>query len=527
MYPDRFFFNLWNRIPCAAKWAFFSCMATGISAHFYMFANKLPNYDDINNLTSYGAGVSSGRFFLDFLGRCVLYFFGNFSMPWLYGVLSVFFLSIASAVIVCILNIRGKLNCFLIGTVLPVFPAMTATFFFMYTTPYYAFGICLTAISVLVVNESSNIFGFLASTVMLALSLGIYQAYIPLAAGIMILLFIKKCLSLTPRYFLADMVRYFLLLAVSLGLYLVLNKVALYLYGQEMDTYKGLDQMGRVSLQQLIGRIKITYYEFFQYFLKDRDGINPYPTMRFLSTGIYLLSIAGICTGIVKISRTKSTKSLLPCLGLTAAIIVFPLAANGIYLLAEASTVYSIMRYPLVLIYILAIMVLDWMQYSGFAGKGVQVKVRANIVACWLGTAAIFCTVCSNIYYANTQYLAMDMQYKQAYSYFTSMITAIKLTDGYDAELPLVIIGDRIEDPSFYRNEDFEGYGMSGRSATLLNEYSRDVFWKKYNGFNHRIIEDKSAWESLPMVQAMPCYPQNGSIQVIDGAIVLKLQETD
>lgn len=107
------------------------------------------------------------------------------------------------------------------------------------------------------------------------------------------------------------------------------------------------------------------------------------------------------------------------------------------------------------------------------------------------------------------------------------MIAAIKLTDGYDAELPLVIIGDKVEDVSFYKNEDFERYGMSGRSDTLLNEYSRDVFWKKYNGFDHLIIEDKSAWESLPMVQAMPCYPQNGSIQVIDGAIVLKLQETD
>lgn len=104
--------------------------------------------------------------------------------------------------------------------------------------------------------------------------------------------------------------------------------------------------------------------------------------MRFLSAGIYLLSSAGICICIVKISRTKSIKSLLPCLGLTAAIIVFPLAVNGIYLLAEASTVYSIMCYPLVLIYISGIMILDWMQYSVFAGKDVQVKVKINIASC-------------------------------------------------------------------------------------------------------------------------------------------------
>ena len=422
MYPDRFFLNLWNRIPYFEKWAFFSCMASGILAHFYMLANKLPDYDDINNLISYGAGVSSGRFFLDFLGGCVLYFFGNFSMPWLYGILSIFFLSVASAAIVCVLDIKGKRNCFLIGAVMPVFPSITATFFFMYTVPYYTLAICLTTVSVLIINKYSNILGFAASAVMLALSLGIYQAYIPLAAGMMVLLIIKKCLSLNARCILADMACYLMLLGAALGLYLVLNKTALHLYGQEMDTYKGLDQMGRISLAQLAERIRISYCEFFQYFFKNTDGINPYPTMRFLSAGIYLLLIAGICTGIVKISRTKSIKSLLPCMGLTV---------------------------------------------------------------------------------------------------------AIKLTDGYDAELPLVIIGDKIEDASFYKNEDFERYGMSGRSDTLLNEYSRDVFWKKYNGFDHLIIEDKSAWESLPMVQAMPCYPQNGSIQVIDGAIVLKLQETD
>ena len=54
-------------------------------------------------------------------------------MPWLYGILSIFFLSIASAAIVCVLDIKGKLNCFLIRAVMPVFPSITATFFFMYT----------------------------------------------------------------------------------------------------------------------------------------------------------------------------------------------------------------------------------------------------------------------------------------------------------------------------------------------------------------------------------------------------------
>lgn len=220
------------------------------------------------------------------------------------------------------------------------------------------------------------------------------------------------------------------------------------------------------------------------------------------------------------------------CAGLTAAIFVFPLAVNGIYLLAEKNSVYSIMRYPMVLVYIMGILILEYFQRSEIFACNLTDRIwarainTAKIMICWIGTVMIFGSMCSNIYYANTQYLAMDMQYKQAYSYFISMITEIKLTDGYEADLPIVLIGDTIEDESFYQNEDFAAYGMSGRSETLLNEYSRDVFWKKYIGFDH-LIEDEGPWESLPEVQAMPCYPQKGSIQVIDGAVVLKLQEIE
>lgn len=532
MYPDRVCEELWKRTSYSAKWAFFACLSAGLAAHFYMFANKLPNYDDINNLAAYGAGASSGRFFLDFLGRCVLFCFGNFSMPWLYGLAALFFLAIAAAVIVDILQVRSRWSCFLAGAVLAVFPAMTATLFFMYTVPYYTFGILLTAVSVLLVCRYRNVFAFIAAVVILAFSVGIYQAYIPLAAGIMVLLTVQKCLDLKVREILTDTIRYLLLLVAALALYLVLNQIALRLYGQEMAVYKGLDQMGKITLPMLIERIRIAYHEFFLYFLENRDGINPYPIVRLMSIGTYIISIAGICIGIIKIGRTKKKGRFLCCAGLTAAIFVFPLAVNGIYLLAEKNSVYSIMRYPMVLVYIMGILILEYFQRSEIFACNLTDRIwarainTAKIMICWIGTVMIFGSMCSNIYYANTQYLAMDMQYKQAYSYFISMITEIKLTDGYEADLPIVLIGDTIEDESFYQNEDFAAYGMSGRSETLLNEYSRDVFWKKYIGFDH-LIEDEGPWESLPEVQAMPCYPQKGSIQVIDGAVVLKLQEIE
>ncbi len=58
--------SLWNKIPSAVRICFISGIIAGILFHAYMFTNKLPNWDDINNVGSYAVGAEFGRWFLKY-----------------------------------------------------------------------------------------------------------------------------------------------------------------------------------------------------------------------------------------------------------------------------------------------------------------------------------------------------------------------------------------------------------------------------------------------------------------------------
>ena len=165
---------------------------------------------------------------------------------------------------------------------------------------------------------------------------------------------------------------------------------------------------------------------------------------------------------------------------------------------------------------------MDHIQVRDMNKQLISLTIQMRKWLCWLGSCLLLTILVSQAYYANVQYLAIQMQYEQAYSYFVTMITQIKMSEGYSMNLPLVIIGDNIDDSSFFDNSYFDDT-LSGRTQTLVNIFSRNEFLKTYLGFNPQIEEDVDSWKDLTVVQSMPCYPDTKAIQIINGAIVLKL----
>ena len=84
-----------GKISSNTKICFTSGIITGCLTHFYMLSNKLLNWDDANNLASFGSG--------DYLGRWLLKYIhplgGIYSIPAVHGFLLILMLSISAAVI--------------------------------------------------------------------------------------------------------------------------------------------------------------------------------------------------------------------------------------------------------------------------------------------------------------------------------------------------------------------------------------------------------------------------------------------
>ena len=91
-----------DKIPFTMKVCFLSGMISGLLMHAYMLTNKLPNWDDINNVGSYAVGAEFGRWFL----KIVHLLTGKWSVPWLSGIFAIVLISAAACFVVSALGLK-------------------------------------------------------------------------------------------------------------------------------------------------------------------------------------------------------------------------------------------------------------------------------------------------------------------------------------------------------------------------------------------------------------------------------------
>ena len=82
--PDQALGRLWAKTPGYIRLTCAAALVLGLAAHLFMFTNKLPNHDDVGHLFSATYGTASGRWLLPLILRLD----GNYSMPWLIGLLA-------------------------------------------------------------------------------------------------------------------------------------------------------------------------------------------------------------------------------------------------------------------------------------------------------------------------------------------------------------------------------------------------------------------------------------------------------
>ena len=119
-------------------------MLAGLFAHGFMFANKIPNHDDLYyDVDISGAGVESGRFALFFFWKL----FSNLSAPWLNGILGVGFLSCAAALLSDAFGLRRRWQALSLTLIVVVFPENISLFCFMYEAHVFALGVMFAALA--------------------------------------------------------------------------------------------------------------------------------------------------------------------------------------------------------------------------------------------------------------------------------------------------------------------------------------------------------------------------------------------
>ena len=167
----------------------------GALSYLYLFVNNISNNDMIACLPKgYGTGVTSGRWLLQLLGGLTDRVWGAYNVPLLSGLLALILLALTSALLVRVLELRSKSLCFAVAAVTAAAAPIASAMFFLFTVHYFALALlCIVAAAYLL--KQSSLISFIGAAVLGACSLGIYQAYFPYFAVILLLALLIRCLD--------------------------------------------------------------------------------------------------------------------------------------------------------------------------------------------------------------------------------------------------------------------------------------------------------------------------------------------
>lgn len=502
-----FFTRLWkdNKLP------FLSSLLFGFLAYTFAFTNKLVNHDEVYSLFMKGATVDFGRWGLGFLDIL----FPNLSMPWIYGIVSVVLLSIAICLMVRMFSIRSRLLQVLLSGCVMVFPSLIGMFGYMFTSSSYALSFLLSVLAVWLLHRNPKR-GLIPALLCMIFSLSIYQSYVSVAAGLLVLLLVQRLLKGEKlRPVILTGVFYVGFLAVSLGAYFIATQVFLKLLHVEMSGYAS----GSVSfsLLSIPANVALAYESFLLYFTEGFRGLLPTGLSRAVNTACLAATVLLLILWACSQEKKEPGRYVL----LAILIALLPLTVNCMYLFTTPDSIHTLVLYGFVCVYVFAVIGADFC-LPLLSGKGRLPKsILLNVV-----TLSMAVSILINVYVANAAWLNLHLRYENAYAFYTSLTAQIKSMPEFGEDTRLAILGT-YQEPEFYGAHFSFLEELTGVKGFLPDSYSRERFLEYYLGFP---VPSPSEAETAgilasPEYAEMPAYPYYGSVRLIGDTIVVKLSD--
>lgn len=502
-----------SRISRQVKVTFFSTFLIGLLTHAFVLTNVIHNYDNIRcTPMGAGSGATSGRWVITLIHKVWHKVWGVYNLTFFNGIISLLFIILSACVVVEIYQIKNILNCILIGGILVTFPAVTSLFFFTFTAPYYSMAIFLSVLAVFFYKKGK--YGFIISLLCIAFAMGTYQAYLPLTIALFVLLLLEECIQKQWKI-IETFTNGIKMLAVLIGgaaAYFGVLKVFLWHYDIELNSYQGIDSMGKIDIREIPTLIMRCLKNCLLLFRRDYSSISSTAVIR---AGVLSLMACTLIFVILNLyMRHAGMQNIISVIVLCIFLVI---ASDSIEIMCPNSAIYSLMTYGVVVLFCTPIILCEICPdlLTGFREKFLNIWQ-------WIVTVTVMVMVLNYAWQANGNYMSSYYTTQQTVAYFETLITRIKSVEGYSDQYPVAFIGEDYEDESFSNNWRTTPFWYGGHTLTLLNNYSRDWFLRNYLGYTYTPVSDEIQKTLEEQTVDMPSYPDDGSIKVIDGVVVVK-----
>lgn len=497
------------------KTAFITALLGGIIAHLYIYTNTIPNFDGISRVYDEQQMTVSGRWFLHYVSGI----YGYMQNPMLIGVLAMFFLAAAAVLTVNLFSVKNNTIAGAWGLLSVLTPAIAYTNTYTFTAAAYCFSILLAVMAVwLAANKGYR--GFLIGCIALALSMGIYQVYVTVAITLSLYLVLGKALeegSTVGETFLSG-VRQAAFLITGTLLYYGILKIFLWKKNLKLLSYLGMNQVEQGYPVGQLGQIMAdTYREVAAYFFYNTHTSYNGAALRSIAA-VLVLTCAILLLGCYLVQNFRKENILKITIGVIM-IILLPLGVNFGKVMSPFTATSPIMKYSYVYICLLPVIL------QGYVKQTERIKdyfVKAGVTG-----ACLFAFVFWQ--QDNTLYTMLNQVHRATLSFVTNVVGRIESCPGYRMGMPVVIVGGY---PADRYDTDLAVYDWVEQGAILSSSViplNKHIYYYMQDWLNvpieepaQEVFEEAVASE---VFRNMPLYPDDGSVLIYDGKVIVKMQE--
>ncbi len=488
-----------------------------LAAHGYRFLNNLYTGDTLNNV--FQDDILWQRSLGRFLQPITMIFRGVITAPWLLFVIAVVEFGAAVFFLTLILDIKDSVTIFIICGVLSCNLALTCTN--AAYTPWvdiYGIAFLLATLGVYLISQD-KILGYILGILSLVGCMGFYQAYVDVAIGLVgIIIILELSAKKLDKKIIIKDIKMLGSVLLSGIIYAVAYKLVLKIHHvEEAVSYNSLSGVGDyegVSIGELIIGV---YKAFFDYLFHQGTFVSTYLLGKRVSNvwdiviiASVIVSFAFVIIGLFILGKKNKVpvwQMLIQAVGL----VILPLALNFVYILSKGME-HELMIYSFYLVYVFYIVV--------FLKNEVGIESTKWIK--YLAFVPLVIIVWNNIVFSNQVYFKLDMEDRAALSISTRMINDIENMDGYEPGVtPVGVVGSLNYSNNYLPVIYLTDVYVHGNYNTPFNYGSSiPIYWQVYLNSNVNLVQPDV---NMDIVDKMPNYPEEGSIQYVDDVLIIKL----
>ncbi len=489
----------------------------GAAVYFTLLSQDLYNsFDGLWEFSNYQAGEwerSIGRWFWPYIDRLR---FGVVSYA-LNSMITLFLDSLALTLLADLFEIREKKTAFLLGAFFIVSPVTCDVLSYSFMSPTFGTAFLLSVLSAYCILRAARLgTAVLGGGMLLACSMGSYQAYIGVLCAVLLFFVMKEVLRGAQLKTAGALVQRSVLGVAAGGvLYKLVTVLVSRIYQVPLDDYKGANDVTVWNMiVKLPERLGQAYADFYGYFCTDRLQRLIFGSD--LAYGAVLVLIFVFAGYMLLVWGKKNPRSALLFALLFAAV---PAVCNVTLLIATEAGTVLLMAGAMALVPALFLAL-----FYHTCRKRLLYQVYA-VVLC----AALWINVCI----VNNDQTAMR-EGRTGVTTLTQNILSRLMDEGYldEGNQWFAFVGTPAENRLFKKSSAWEmanDYAAFGRWLVdpNCNRHSWEGMVTERCGVFLNLCESAKYEEILAggEVEEMPIFPKDGCIKIINDVIVVKVSE--